>query len=63
VPRLVLPRLDADGGALRWEGTLPLGGGLPRRWRDVVTGAVREGEPLRLADLFADFPVALLVSE
>ena len=63
VPRLVLARLEEGGGAVRWEGSLPLGGGLPRRWRDVVTGVVREGDALRLAELFGDFPVALLVSE
>jgi (1->4)-alpha-D-glucan 1-alpha-D-glucosylmutase len=63
VPRLVLGLLDAGGGRIRWEGTLPVPHGLPRRWRDVVTGSSREGEALPLAELFADFPVALLVSE
>ncbi|HEX9243823.1 MAG TPA: malto-oligosyltrehalose synthase [Anaeromyxobacter sp.] len=63
VPRLVLAPLEAGGGAVRWEGTLPLPPALPRRWRDVVTGAIREGHALALAELFSDFPVALLVSE
>jgi (1->4)-alpha-D-glucan 1-alpha-D-glucosylmutase len=63
VPRLVLGLLEAGGGAVRWEGTLPLHAGLPLRWRDVLTGAAREGPALPLADLFADFPVALLLSE
>jgi (1->4)-alpha-D-glucan 1-alpha-D-glucosylmutase len=63
VPRLVLGPLEAGGGAIRWEGALRLPGGLPRRWRDAVTGATREGPELPLAALFSDFPVALLVSE
>jgi len=63
VPRLVLGALEAGGGRIRWEGALPLPSGLPRRWRDAVTGAEREGPTIALADLFADFPVALLVSE
>ena len=63
VPRLVLRPLEEGGGAIRWEGTLPLHAGLPLRWRDAVTGAAREGPALALAELFADFPVGLLVSE
>jgi (1->4)-alpha-D-glucan 1-alpha-D-glucosylmutase len=63
VPRLVLSALDAGGGRVRWEGTLPLPPALPGRWRDAVTGAVREGHAQPLAELFSDFPVALLVSE
>jgi (1->4)-alpha-D-glucan 1-alpha-D-glucosylmutase len=63
VPRLVLARLEAGNGTVRWEGDLPLPAALPRRWRDAVTGATREGPRIPLADLFADFPVALLVSE
>jgi (1->4)-alpha-D-glucan 1-alpha-D-glucosylmutase len=63
VPRLVLGPLEAGGGVVRWEGTLALPPALPRRWRDAVTGAVREGDALPLAELFSDFPVALLVSE
>ncbi len=61
-PRLVLPSLERSGGALRLEGALPLSG-LPRRWRDVVTGAHHAGEGIPLSALYADFPVALLVSE
>jgi (1->4)-alpha-D-glucan 1-alpha-D-glucosylmutase len=63
VPRLALGLLEAGGGAIRWEGALAPHGGLPRRWRDAVTGATREGPALSLAELFTDFPVALLVSE
>jgi (1->4)-alpha-D-glucan 1-alpha-D-glucosylmutase len=63
VPRLVLAPLEAGGGTVRWEGSLALPPALPRRWRDVVTGVVREGEAFALAELFQDFPVALLVSE
>lgn len=37
--------------------------GLPRGWRDAVTGVERHGPDLALADLLADFPVALLLSE
>ncbi|HYD42555.1 MAG TPA: malto-oligosyltrehalose synthase [Anaeromyxobacter sp.] len=61
-PRLVLHALERNGGTLRLDGALPLPG-LPRRWRDVVTGAHHTGEALPLAALYADFPVALLVSE
>lgn len=61
VPRLVL-RLQDPGGAPRWEGRLPLGG-LAARWVDVVTGTVHRGDAPPLAELFADFPVALLASE
>ncbi len=63
VPRLVLDPLEAGGGRVRWEGALALPPALPRRWHDAVTGAIREGPSLPLAELFADFPVALLVSE
>lgn len=63
VPRLVLAHLEAGGGTVRWEGALLLPGGLPHRWRDAITGAVRSGPAVPLAELFADFPVALLVSE
>jgi (1->4)-alpha-D-glucan 1-alpha-D-glucosylmutase len=63
VPRLILPLLDAgEGGRIRWEGVLPLGD-LPRRWRDAVTGRIHEGDTLPLDRLYADFPVAILVSE
>jgi len=63
VPRLVLAPLEAGGGVVRWKGALALAPGLPRHWRDALTGAVREGASLPLAELFEDFPVALLVSE
>ena len=63
VPRLVLRPLEAGGGRIRWEGSLRLPDALPRRWRDAVTGATREGTELPLSTLFADFPVALLVAE
>jgi (1->4)-alpha-D-glucan 1-alpha-D-glucosylmutase len=63
VPRLVLSPLEAGGGRIRWEGTLAFPAALPTRWRDAVTGATREGHSLPLAELFSDFPVALLVSE
>jgi len=62
VPRLVLRPLEAGGGRIEWSGALPLGG-LPTRFRDAITGARHEGPELPLARLFADFPVALLVSE
>jgi (1->4)-alpha-D-glucan 1-alpha-D-glucosylmutase len=63
VPRLVLPHLDAGDGRVRWEGVLPLPRALPLRWRDAVTGALREGPALPLAELFSDFPVALLFAQ
>jgi (1->4)-alpha-D-glucan 1-alpha-D-glucosylmutase len=63
VPRLALGPLEAGGGRIRWEGALAIPHPLPRRWRDVVTGELREGPAPALAELFADFPVALLVSE
>jgi (1->4)-alpha-D-glucan 1-alpha-D-glucosylmutase len=63
VPRLILSALEAGGGRVRWEGALQLPSALPARWRDAVTGAIREGHALPLAELFSDFPVALLVSE
>ncbi|WP_242395408.1 malto-oligosyltrehalose synthase [Anaeromyxobacter oryzisoli] len=63
VPRLVLRLLEMGGGRIAWQGTLPLPAGLPRRFRDLVTGAVHGAEAPALADLFADFPVALLASE
>jgi (1->4)-alpha-D-glucan 1-alpha-D-glucosylmutase len=64
VPRLVLALLEAGGGRVRWEGRLALPPGLPGRWIDAVTGAARELAPgIELAELFSDFPVALLVSE
>jgi (1->4)-alpha-D-glucan 1-alpha-D-glucosylmutase len=61
-PRLVLQALERSGGVLRLDGALPLPG-LPRRWRDVVTGARHAGEAIPFAALYADFPVALLLSE
>ncbi len=62
VPRLVLQPLEAGGGRIPWEGALSLPPALPSRWRDAVTGAPRKGHSLPLAELFSDFPVALLVS-
>jgi maltooligosyltrehalose synthase len=62
VPRLVLRPLEAGGGRIAWEGALPLPG-LPRRFRDALTGARHEGSAIPLERLFADFPVALLVAE
>jgi (1->4)-alpha-D-glucan 1-alpha-D-glucosylmutase len=61
-PRLVMDRLERGGGVLRLDGELPLPA-LPRRWRDVVTRAEHTGEAISLAALYADFPIALLVSE
>jgi (1->4)-alpha-D-glucan 1-alpha-D-glucosylmutase len=61
-PRLVLSALERNGGTLKLDGQLPVPG-LPRRWRDAVTGARHAGESLPLAALVADFPVALLLSE
>ena len=62
VPRLALGLLDAAaGGRVRWEGHIALPQGFRRGLRNVVTGARHEGGRLSLADLFADFPVALLV--
>jgi (1->4)-alpha-D-glucan 1-alpha-D-glucosylmutase len=63
VPRLVLGPLEAGRGRIGWEGALAIPHPLPRRWRDAVTRAVREGPAIPLAELFGDFPVALLVSE
>jgi (1->4)-alpha-D-glucan 1-alpha-D-glucosylmutase len=62
-PRLVLGLLEAGGGAIRWDGMLRVPHGLPRRWRDVVTGRLHEGQALPLGALYEDFPVALLASE
>ncbi|HEX8909721.1 MAG TPA: malto-oligosyltrehalose synthase [Anaeromyxobacteraceae bacterium] len=60
-PRLLLGLIDAaEGGAPRWEGRLELPAAFPGPLTDVVTGARRAGEALALADLFEDFPVALL---
>jgi (1->4)-alpha-D-glucan 1-alpha-D-glucosylmutase len=63
VPRLVLRLADEGGGRIGWRGVLALPSGLPRRYRDVVTGERREGDALPLAALFGSFPVALLRSE
>ena len=61
VPRLVLGPLERGAGRVRLEGELPLPG-RPRRWRDALTGAEHQGAAISLAALFADFPVALLLS-
>ncbi|MFT3913869.1 MAG: malto-oligosyltrehalose synthase [Anaeromyxobacteraceae bacterium] len=63
VPRLVLGALEAGGGRARWDAALPLPGGLPGRWTDVISGERREGGTMALARLWEDFPVALLASE
>jgi len=55
VPRLVM-RLGGD-----WRDTtvaLP-----PGRWRDAFTGTTVDGGPVRVADVLAGFPVALLGAE
>jgi (1->4)-alpha-D-glucan 1-alpha-D-glucosylmutase len=75
VPRLVA-RLTPDPdrpplGAEAWSDTrLPLAGLDPSlRWRNLFTGEVltpevRDGQPsLAAADIFADFPIALLLAE
>jgi (1->4)-alpha-D-glucan 1-alpha-D-glucosylmutase len=62
VPRLVLGLADG-GGAVAWQGRLPLPAGFPRELRDAVTGARRRADGLALAELFETFPVALLVGE
>jgi (1->4)-alpha-D-glucan 1-alpha-D-glucosylmutase len=48
--------LEQAGG---WGDTVVLVQG--RRWRDVLTGQVHEGGRLRLAEVLATYPVALLV--
>lgn len=59
---VVVPRLPV--GLRRWGGwadtvvELPVGG-----WSDVLTGREHDGGPLPMAELVADFPVALLVTE
>jgi (1->4)-alpha-D-glucan 1-alpha-D-glucosylmutase len=63
VPRLVLRLLEQSGGAIGWEGRLPLPPELAGRYRDLVTGAVHTGAPLDLGRCFGDFPVALLWRE
>jgi maltooligosyltrehalose synthase len=58
-------------GAEAWSDTrLPLAGLDPSlRWRNLFTGEVltpevRDGQPsLAAADIFADFPIALLLAE
>ena len=64
---VVAPRLTAalgDGppiGVVWGDTTLQVSNGLPPRWKDVLTG--RDVNSLRLADLFHDWPVALLISD
>jgi len=62
VPRLVMDVLESRGGVLRLDGELPLPG-LPGRWRDVITGVEHTAGTIPLPALYADFPVALLLSE
>lgn len=50
--------LERAGG---WGGTTLLGPAGPHR--DVVSGRVHDGDALRLADVLADYPVALLLRE
>ena len=62
VPRLTLGLLDAAGGGkLAWEGHLPLPPELRREYQNIVTGARHRGDRLLLDEIFAGFPVALLV--
>jgi (1->4)-alpha-D-glucan 1-alpha-D-glucosylmutase len=62
-PRLALGLLDAArGGSIAWEARIVLPPGLPRPWRDAVTGAGRSGDVLEVGELLADFPVALLAA-
>ena len=62
-PRLALGLLDsARDGAIAWEARIVLPPGLPRAWRDAVTGARRAGDVLEVGELLADFPVALLAA-
>jgi (1->4)-alpha-D-glucan 1-alpha-D-glucosylmutase len=56
-PRLVL-RLERAGGFGDAELTLP-----PGEFRDVLSGRGRRGGPVRVAELLADFPVALLEAQ
>ncbi len=56
---VVCPRLVASLGGDWGDTTIDLPGGA---WRDVLTGAARQGRA-RLADLLDDFPVALLELE
>ena len=51
-------RLQASGGWGEREVELPEG-----TWRDIVSGAIREGGSVRCADVFADSPVAVLLRE
>lgn len=62
VPRLTTrlvrpPRLPV--GEVWGDAALAMGG----RWRNAFTGEVVEGDTLRLADVFATFPVAILERE
>ncbi len=70
VPRLVAPLLGEAGlplpPAAAWGGTaISLPAGLEgRSWTDLLTDRpVPSGQALRVSDILADFPVALLVSE
>ncbi|MFL6140021.1 MAG: malto-oligosyltrehalose synthase [Frankiaceae bacterium] len=56
----VVPRLPVGLGRRGGWGDTTLGLPSAGPWRDVLTGGVVEGDAVRLADLLADFPVALL---
>ena len=59
VPRLILGLLEASGGHIAWNGRIVLPPGLPRTFRNLITGA-RHPCDAPFEDLFGDFPVALL---
>jgi (1->4)-alpha-D-glucan 1-alpha-D-glucosylmutase len=62
VPRLVGGALEEGKGKISWDARVALPRDLRRECADVVTGVRRGGEVLDARELFADFPVALLLS-